>query len=130
MEKIYLRPHHLLCTQTFLGKGYSEEFVKNMTRITNILRTEKSQEIELTFSCDSLCAFCPNRLKSGSGYFCTDDSKVLSYDQNVIQTFHLKEKTYIYADLIQKINSSMTPALLTHICGDCSWKYICKKLFF
>ena len=129
MEKIYLRPHHLLCTQTFLGKGYSEEFVKNMTHITKILRTKKSQEIVLTFSCDSLCAFCPNRRKSESGYFCTDDSKVLSYDQNIIQTFHLEEKTYIYADLIRKINASMTPALLSHICGDCSWAYICKKNF-
>ena len=126
MEKIYLRPHHFLCTQTFIGKGYSKEFVENMTRITYILRTEKSQEIELTFSCDSLCAFCPNRLNSEFKYFCNDDPKVLSYDQNVIQAFHLQEKAYVYADIIQEINSTMTPELLDHICSDCSWINICK----
>ena len=110
MEKIYLRPHHFLCTQTFIGKGYSKEFV----------------EIELTFSCDSLCAFCPNRLNSEFKYFCNDDPKVLSYDQNVIQAFHLQEKAYVYADIIQEINSTMTPELLDHICSDCSWINICK----
>lgn len=127
MEKICLRPHHLLCTQTFLGKGYSEEFVENMTRITNILRTEKSQEIELTFSCDSLCAFCPNRIRSDPGYCCTDDSKVLTYDQNIIHTFHLEEKTYIYAELIRIINSAITPDLFSYLCKDCSWKTICEN---
>lgn len=130
MKKIYLRPHHLLCTQTFIGKGYSEDFVENMKRITNILRTKKSQEIELTFSCDSLCAFCPNRIQNKSEFCCTDNAKVLIYDKNVIQAFHLEEKTYVYSNLIKKINAAMTPELLDHICGDCSWANICKSNYF
>lgn len=129
MEKIYLRPHHLLCTQTFRGKGYNMEFVENMTHITNILRTEKSQEIELTFSCDSLCSHCPHQIHSEHNLGCNDDQKVFFYDQNVVRTFLLEEKTYIYSELIHKINSVMTPELLDFICGDCSWAYICKSYF-
>ncbi|MGN1165410.1 MAG: DUF1284 domain-containing protein [Lachnospiraceae bacterium] len=129
MEKIFLRPHHLLCTQTFLGKGYSEEFVENMTYITQLLRKEKSQEIELTFSCDSLCAFCPNRTLTQHKSCCNDDKKVTGYDQKVTQLFHLEEKIYVYPDLINEINSVITPELLKWICGDCSWAEICGKNF-
>ena len=30
---IYLRPHHLLCTQGYSGKGYSEGFVSHMNEV-------------------------------------------------------------------------------------------------
>jgi len=26
-SELHLRPHHLLCLQTFVGRGYSEEFI-------------------------------------------------------------------------------------------------------
>lgn len=129
MKKIYLRPHHLLCTQTFLGKGYSDEFVENMTYITKLLRNNNSQEIELTFSCDSLCSFCPNRTEILHNPCCNDNKKVTSYDQKVTKLFHLEEKTYVYADLIREIDSRMTPKRLKHICGNCSWADICEKNF-
>ncbi|MGN0332837.1 MAG: DUF1284 domain-containing protein [Lachnospiraceae bacterium] len=129
MKKIYLRPHHLLCTQTFLGKGYSDEFVENMTYITKLLRNNKSQEIELTFSCDSLCSFCPNRTEILHMSCCSDDKKVTGYDQKVTKLFHLEEKTYVYTDLIREIDSRMTLELLKHICGNCSWAGICQKKF-
>ena len=39
---IKLRPHHLLCTQGYSGKGYSREFVENMTEIVKSIKNEKS----------------------------------------------------------------------------------------
>lgn len=30
---VRLRPHHLLCMQTFVGNGYSEAFVENMKQV-------------------------------------------------------------------------------------------------
>ncbi|MDD7224175.1 MAG: DUF1284 domain-containing protein, partial [Lachnospiraceae bacterium] len=32
---ITLRPHHLLCTQGYSGKGYSDDFVENMDKIVD-----------------------------------------------------------------------------------------------
>lgn len=37
MDVITLRPHHLLCTQAYSGKGYDEAFVRNMDRVTESL---------------------------------------------------------------------------------------------
>ena len=46
---IKLRPHHLLCTQGYSGKGYSREFVENMTEIVKSIKNEKVQ-VQLIFS--------------------------------------------------------------------------------
>lgn len=60
-----LRPHHLLCTQTFTGKGYSADFVENMQAITAFLRRGPDAAIELTFGADCLCAKCPKMSAAG-----------------------------------------------------------------
>ncbi len=121
-----LRPHHLLCTQSFSGKGYSEEFVLNMTYITNQLRTEKSTVVEIVFSTDDLCEKCPNMLHSDQ---CKDNEKVKTIDKKVIEYFGLEEKSYIYQDLVRKINSSITESIMQDICSSCNWYAIssCKS---
>ena len=35
---IVLRPHHLLCTQGYSGKGYDNDFVAHMTDVVHQLR--------------------------------------------------------------------------------------------
>lgn len=57
-----LRPHHLMCTQGYSGKGYSQNFVDNMDYVTNILRNDKNTLIDLVFSTDDICNSCPNML--------------------------------------------------------------------
>ena len=100
-----------------------------MTRISNLLRTERNKKISLIISCDSLCAFCPNKVCDGNSASCTDDEKVFKYDKNVVKHFNLKEGNYYYQELVRQINSMMTPKLLNEICGDCKWSDICKEAF-
>ena len=57
---IRLRPHHLLCTQSYEGMGYSHDFIENMNKITDILRSMPDTKIQLVFTTDSLCALCPH----------------------------------------------------------------------
>ena len=121
-----MRPHHLLCTQGYSGKGYSGEFVRNMTFWVNKLRNEENFRVRITFSTDNLCTCCPK--KQGEG-LCADDAKVLSYDRKVIEYFHLEEKEYLYRDLIREIDEAMTPEMLSDICENCSWYPVsaCRK---
>lgn len=121
-----LRPHHLLCTQGYSGKGYSNDFVQNMTAITNSLRTDKSVAVDIVFSTDDICEKCPQKLGTD---FCSDNCKVKEYDRKVIQYFALEEKRYFYQDLIQEINVQMTEAILSDICATCSWYPVsaCKR---
>lgn len=126
-EKIInLRPHHLLCTQGYSGKGYNEAFVLNMTMITKRMRTEQDLKVRIVFSTDDLCTYCPR--KRGEGV-CADDHKVLSFDKSVIEFLGLEEKEYGYQELIHEIHKKMTSEKMKQICGSCEWHPIsaCEK---
>ena len=113
-----LRPHHLLCTQGYSGKGYSDEFVKNMNQVTEKLRGSEPVTVHLTCSTDVLCADCPNMLGTD---LCSTNEKVKRYDRKVMEYFQLEEKDYIYQELVERIREEMTPEILADICDGCSW---------
>ena len=113
-----LRPHHLLCTQGYSGKGYSSEFVENMNQITRKLRSREPVKVRLTCPTDDLCAKCPNMLGTD---LCSTNDKVKRFDRKVMEYFHLEEKEYIYQELVEKIREKMTPQMLSDICDGCSW---------
>lgn len=123
---IKLRPHHLLCTQGYSGKGYDKEFVKHMTEVVTKLRQSEPVEIELVLNTDELCKKCPHKLGEDC---CDTNEKVKTFDSKVVEYFGLKEGHYIYQDLIQRIDKEMTEAKLEDICKGCSWYPIsaCKK---
>ena len=109
---IYLRPHHLLCTQGYSGKGYSEGFVSHMNEVVDELRNKPGTKITLTFSTDTLCSCCPH--KEGEDLCDTQE--------------------YSYQELIREIDAKMTEEMLADICEGCGWfpisacrKNICKK---
>ena len=60
MSVYKIRAHHGVCLYFFQGKGYSGEFVENMSRMKAIL--EKNPEISLMDSPVVFCSACPNRL--------------------------------------------------------------------
>jgi hypothetical protein len=123
---IKLRPHHLLCTQGYSGKGYDNGFVANMTAITTALRDDPNAMVEIVFSTDAICSRCPRMLGAG---LCKDDDKVRRYDRKVTEYFGLQERSYSYREITREINSKMTAAIMDDICSDCSWYPVsaCKR---
>ncbi|MEM1485888.1 DUF1284 domain-containing protein [Oscillospiraceae bacterium PP1C4] len=121
-----LRPHHLLCTQGYSGKGYNDEFVANMTAITNRLCGDRNSTVHIVFSTDDICACCPQMTGIDC---CKHNEKVKRYDQKVIDYFGIEERSYIYEEIINEINSKMTESIMDDICGDCGWYPMsaCKK---
>ncbi len=115
---ITMRPHHLLCTQGYSGKGYSDDFVRNMTEIVNVLRSDPDAMVNIRFTTDDLCQCCPAKLADG---VCKDDDKVLRYDAGVIDLLDLEEGEYRYQELIQALHDKLTEERLQDICGDCQW---------
>ena len=115
---IKLRPHHLLCTQGYSGKGYSKEFVTNMNNVVARLREKEPVKIKLVFTTDDLCGSCPN-MKGID--LCDTNEKVKRFDSKVIEYFGLEEKEYIYQELVEEIDRKMTPEMLADICDGCCW---------
>jgi len=121
-----LRPHHLLCTQGYSGKGYNADFIDNMTAITTILRTNPQTVVEIIFSTDDICDKCPKKIGND---LCGRNNKVKRIDEKVVDYFDIEEKSYIYRDIIHEINEKMTAFMMDDICGDCEWYPLsaCKK---
>lgn len=114
-----LRPHHLLCTQGYSGRGYNETFVENMTAITTYLRTDPNgARVEIVNSTDDICGKCP-RMKGED--LCDNNDKVKRFDAKVAAYFGIEEKTYVYQDIIKEINAKMTSGMMDDICGECEW---------
>jgi len=113
-----LRPHHLLCTQGYVGKGYNREFVDNMTAVTTYLRHDANSVVEIVFSTDDICSKCP---KMSGIDLCETNDKVKRLDDKVISRFGIEEKSYKYHEIIREINTKMTSAIMNDICGECEW---------
>lgn len=121
-----LRPHHLLCTQGYSGKGYDSDFVTNMDKVVNELRNVPGTKIQLVFDTDDLCIDCPNKLGEN---LCKTQEKVAHFDGATVRYFGLEEKEYVYQDIIDEIDHKITEEMLADICGNCEWYPIssCRK---
>ena len=119
MSVYKIRAHHGVCLYFFQGKGYSGEFVENMSRMKAIL--EKNPEISLMDSPDDICAACPNRLTEN----CAE--KASRYDREVLRRCGLSEgDTLPYRDFSENvIETILRPGDRRKICGDCQWSSLC-----
>ena len=77
--ELWLRPHHLLCLQSFVGHGYSEEFVQQMSVVKQQLTDSPDTPVKIVQGADMLCLHCPN-CKMGT---CTSDKPDI-FDQLVL----------------------------------------------
>lgn len=126
-KTINLRPHHLLCIAFFKGKGYSDEFVSNMTRIVSALKENKDIPISLVSGEDDLCAHCPNNQNG----ICTTEDKSSKYDQLTLTALDIvtnPDSAIPYSTLRALADEKIINCgRRENICGDCEWTDLCHK---
>ncbi|TMU84933.1 DUF1284 domain-containing protein [Bacillus sp. BHET2] len=130
MKRI-LRGHHLLCTHGFKGMGYSDDFVKVMSDITEELRNaELDFPIQVVQAFDDACQACPHKGKSECEKSEDSNDHVLSLDSRVLHHLGLKNGgIYMKSELINLTAERVKPTDLDHLCEGCSWlQYgVCKE---
>lgn len=116
-----LRPHHGICLQFFEGRGYSEEFVINMSQICERLRS--GARIRLRPGGDEICRCCP-KLSRGC---CSDEEKVSAIDRRTLVktglVFDAELDSREYFTLVKK--KIIDSGEMSAVCGDCQWSGIC-----
>ncbi|WP_226550404.1 DUF1284 domain-containing protein [Celeribacter naphthalenivorans] len=123
---ISLRPHHLLCLLTYVGKGYSPAFVAGYDRI--VARLNAGEEIEMTASPDDICAPIACDLKE----HCHGTS-VISRDTRAAQDVGRLLCTDIAPGARLTLTPEITAALRTAFatgdirsaCPGCEWESLC-----
>jgi hypothetical protein len=114
------RPHHFLCSVGFAGKGYSDEFTRNMTKIVDSLRATggDATEIEVTRTADVLCMPCPHRRGEG----CETAEKIEALDEAHAQALGLNAGDVLtWGAAQERIIQKITIEKHHEICAPCSW---------
>lgn len=124
--KVYIiRPHHILCLNNFIGKGYSDEFSKNMAKVKIALECGVNVKVIITKGCDDICSLCPHRIEDK----CDTEEKVTRFDKNALRVLEICENNYYrwkeLCDIFYK--KIVMQGRLQDVCGDCFWKSICEK---
>jgi len=122
-DPIRVRAHTLLCLQGFRGKGYSEGFVENMAAIHQQLADDPSQWVEIIVAPDAICSACPHLVPSGCSLHGTGSEHAMqAQDRDVLARLDVHEGDHMtWAEILNRIRTSLTGASLTNICGQCRW---------
>lgn len=120
-----LRPHHILCIQKFIGKGYNEDFTLHMNAIVSKLIDNPKVQIIITHGCDDICERCPNNINE----LCTSFDKVAMMDASVLSTCNLNYgETVSWIELAYMARKSIFKTnRFNEICDECEWIELCKK---
>ena len=123
---LHLRPHHLLCLQTFVGHGYSKEFVRHMTLVKRQLTADPLTPITLVSGADDLCAHCPNCV----GGQCTSEKPAL-FDRLVEEKLAVLSRCQEPVPVLDGIPNDLriTEDLLDACCPGCEWRGLCKIVY-
>ena len=120
---IPIRAHTLLCLQGFRGEGYSAEFVDNMAAIHQRLADDPAQWVEIKDAPDAMCGACPHLLPMGCSLHGTEsEPHMQAQDHDVLVRLGLHVGDRLpWADILDRIRTSLTGESLTNICGQCRW---------
>ena len=120
---IRLRAHTLLCLQGFRGKGYSPEFVRNLSSIHGNLSENPETLVEVVDMPDAVCGACPHQEASG----CTlngplSEDEMRKQDRHVLALLDLHAGARVeWSEILNRIRASVTGSSLPSICGQCRW---------
>lgn len=126
---VLLRPHHLLCILTHVGKGYSPSFTANMADV--IERINDSEEIEIVDGPDDICvplkgkkfAHChrkkvAERDRAAAG----DIGKLLAVSVDSGVRMVLDEAT------IRTLRRAFSAMRVRSACEGCRWNSLCTSV--
>lgn len=118
---VIFRPHHFLCSLGFQGKGYSDGFTANMSRIVEgRLRAIGGDDtvIKVTGATDDICAPCPKRRDT----LCTEQEKIAALDARHARALGVFVGSHLtWAEAKRRIVERVPPGSLKTLCAGCQW---------
>jgi Uncharacterized conserved protein len=124
-EPIIIRAHHLLCIQGFQGLGYSEEFTKNMARLTEKIQNNPSFFIKVISGADSICKHCPHLQEEVCNIGTDSGRSIRAMDLSVLKELDIESGSLFSSDQITVLTDNMSPEAVKTICGKCGWRDDC-----
>ncbi|MBM1814285.1 DUF1284 domain-containing protein [Pseudosulfitobacter pseudonitzschiae] len=126
---VRLRPHHLLCILTYVGKGYSPAFTDNMTAIAG--RLSAGEPVEIVEGPDDICT--PRQ--SETNPHCHDCSiqvrdQKAAKDVGRILNISIENGTRLSLppSSLMQLRRAFAQGRIRSACGDCQWGEMCTEI--
>jgi uncharacterized protein len=126
---VRLRPHHLLCLLTYVGKGYTSEFVEKYDRIAE--RVSAGEDILIIDGPDDICEALMSepephclrdRVRARDSRAAADLAKLL--DGSVAVGMRMR----LHAELLAKMREAFTEGVVRAACQACEWSNLCSEI--
>lgn len=123
---LLLRPHHALCIQKFVGRGYSPAFTAHLARVVRGLAAAPETPVRLAQGCDMICGVCPFY----QGGVCKAFAKVAALDASVLSLCSLHGGQLLsWEDLARRAAQEiLQTGHFAQICGCCQWYGLCSQI--
>jgi len=126
---VFIRPHHLLCMLTYLGKGYTPDFVANYSTI--IERINAGEDIRLVDGPDEIC----QPMLTEPACHCHNDS-VRSRDAQAAVAIagalelDLAAGSSLTLDAYRtdRLRRAFADSEIRSACSGCEWQELCSRI--
>ena len=126
---VSIRPHHLLCMLTYLGKGYTPDFVTNYSDV--IRRLNNGEQIELISGPDEIC----QPMLGETGCHCFNEN-VRERDDlcrrevgELLQGAPLDDGLLdLSAEQLASLRSAFAAGTIRSACSGCEWFELCSDI--
>lgn len=124
---IRIRPHHLLCMLTFVGKGYTPAFVSNFEQIAALIATGE-QTVEIVYAPDDICA----AMLHEPTCHCHKDN-LMDRDRLAAETLsgllqeQVQEHTTLQLsqEMLKRLRAAFATGQIRSACRSCQWSPLC-----
>lgn len=126
---IRLRPHHLLCVLTYVGRGYSAAFTANYDAIA--ARIGAGEDVLIVAGPDDICA----PLLSDAEPHCHRDS-VIERDRLALRDLGelldvapvVGERLVLAPEVLRQMREAFTTGRTRAACAGCEWHGLCTTI--
>ena len=126
---VRLRPHHLLCVLTYVGRGYSPAFTANMTAAAE--RLGAGEDIDIVAGPDDICA----PLLDAPDPHCHRPSvlerdRAAARDLSGLLGFEIRTgaRLVLDEDVIGRLRAAFASHQIRSACIGCAWVDLCGSI--
>lgn len=126
---VFLRPHHLLCMLTYLGKGYTPDFVANYDGI--IARLNEGEALQIVDGPDDIC----RPMLQEPGCHCHNDSVRQRDSEAAAEIGRLLARDLsggdslrLDAETVTKLRAAFAEDTIRTACSGCEWQELCTRI--
>jgi hypothetical protein len=123
---VRLRPHHLLCMLTFIGKGYTEAFTENYIRIA--VRLSAGENIMVVEGPDDICAPLLGEADAHCFRDSVDDRDIKAseaVEALLGQPAGTGSVIHPSPDFLQRMRTAFGDGSIREGCTRCEWSPLC-----